>query len=90
MSVGKVIRTYDLTGIVQGVGLRPTVYLLAEEAGLCGWVQNRSGLVRLRLEGDARTVEAFMRRLPRSLPPHARLDGQRDRVRRANRRGFLV
>jgi len=74
MSVGKVIRTFDLTGIVQGVGLRPTVYLLAEEAGLCGWVQNRSGLVRLRLEGDARTVEAFMRRLPRSLPPHARLD----------------
>ena len=74
MYAGKVIRTFDLTGIVQGVGLRPTVYLLAEKAGLRGWVQNRSGLVRLRLEGDARTVEAFLRRLPHSLPPHARLD----------------
>ena len=74
MNAGLVIRTFDLTGIVQGVGLRPTVYRLAEEAGLCGWVQNRSGLVRLRLEGDARTVEAFLRRLPHALPPNARLD----------------
>jgi hydrogenase maturation protein HypF len=74
MSTGRITRTFDLTGIVQGVGLRPTVYLLAQEAGLCGWVQNRSGLVRLRLEGDARAVEGFVRMLPRSLPPHARLD----------------
>lgn len=74
MKAGKVIRTFDLTGIVQGVGLRPTVYLLAEKAGLCGWVQNRSGVVRLRLEGDARAVADFVGRLPQSLPPHARLD----------------
>jgi hydrogenase maturation protein HypF len=74
MSAWKVVRVFDLTGVVQGVGLRPTVYLLAEEAGLCGWVQNRTGLVRLRLEGEAKTIEAFMRRLPGALPPHARLD----------------
>ncbi len=74
MKAGKVIRVFDLAGVVQGVGLRPTIYLLAEEAGLCGWVQNRTGVVRLRLEGDARVIEAFMRRLPHALPPHARLD----------------
>ena len=61
----------DLTGIVQGVGLRPTLYVLAEKAGLCGWVQNRTGVVRLRLEGDAKAIDAFMRRLPQALPPKA-------------------
>lgn len=74
MSVRNVIRVYDLTGIVQGVGLRPTVYGLALQAGLCGWVQNRSGVVRLRLEGDAQVIEAFMRRLPHALPSPARLN----------------
>jgi hydrogenase maturation protein HypF len=74
MNVRTVIRVYDLTGIVQGVGLRPTVYGLATRAGLGGWVQNRSGVVRLRLEGDAQAIDAFMRRLPKDLPPHARLD----------------
>jgi hydrogenase maturation protein HypF len=63
-----------LTGIVQGVGLRPTLYLRAQEAGLCGWVQNRCGLVRLRLEGDAQAVENFVRHLSQLVPPHARLD----------------
>ena len=74
MSVRKVIRVYDLTGVVQGVGLRPTVCGLATQAGLCGWVQNRSGVVRLRLEGDASAIDAFMRRLPKDLPRHARLE----------------
>ncbi len=74
MSDSKVIRVYDMTGIVQGVGLRPTVYALARRAGLCGWVQNRTGLVRLRLEGNADAVTEFMLRLPQNLPPHARLE----------------
>ena len=74
MKARKVIRVFDLTGIVQGVGLRPSIYLLAEQAGLCGWVQNRTGVVRLRLEGEESVIEAFMRRLPSALPPNARLD----------------
>ncbi len=74
MRPSKVIRVFDLTGVVQGVGLRPTVYLLAEAAGLCGSVQNRTGVVRLRLEGEALAIEAFMRRLPQALPPNARLE----------------
>ncbi len=74
MKTNKVIRVFDLTGVVQGVGLRPTIYLLAEKAGLCGWVQNRTGVVRLRLEGEATVIDAFMRHLPGALPPNARLD----------------
>ena len=52
-------QTVDLHGIVQGVGLRPTVYRLAREAGLGGWVQNRTGSVRLDLEGEADAVARF-------------------------------
>ncbi len=74
MKTRNVMRVFDLTGVVQGVGLRPTIYLLAEEAGLRGWVQNRTGVVRLRLEGEARAIDAFMRRLPDALPPCARLE----------------
>jgi len=71
MKTKHVIRVFDLTGVVQGVGLRPTIYRLAEEAGLGGWVQNRTGVVRLRLEGASEVIEAFMRRLPEALPPNA-------------------
>ena len=74
MSGFLVTRTFDLTGVVQGVGLRPSLYLRAQEAGLRGWVQNRSGVVRLHLEGEACAVESFVRRLPELLPPHARLE----------------
>lgn len=66
--------SYDLTGIVQGVGFRPALYRLAREAGLGGYVQNRFASVRLVLEGPAAHVREFMSALPSSLPPNARLD----------------
>jgi hydrogenase maturation protein HypF len=66
--------SYDLTGIVQGVGFRPALYCLARDAGLGGHVQNRFGSVRLVLEGPAARIREFMRLLPSSLPPNARLD----------------
>ena len=78
MSQRAVIRVFEITGIVQGVGFRPTVYALAVRAGLGGWVQNCSGFVRLRLEGEASAVDVFMRRLPERLPPNARLDAVRE------------
>ncbi|MEJ2726143.1 MAG: acylphosphatase [Deltaproteobacteria bacterium] len=52
--------TVDITGVVQGVGFRPTLRVLAEEAGLSGWVQNRSGSVRLFLDGRRDNVERFL------------------------------
>lgn len=67
-------RTVDLTGVVQGVGLRPSVYRLAVEAHLGGWVQNRMGAVRLTLEGPPETVAAFLRDLPARLPAPARVE----------------
>lgn len=66
--------TLDLRGIVQGVGFRPTLKRLADGMGLGGWVQNRSGAVRLALEGTADRVEHFVDSLSVQLPSAARLD----------------
>lgn len=67
----------DVDGVVQGVGFRPTVYRLALLAGLGGSVQNRTGVVRIVLEGPTDRVDAFLRDLPARLPPRARIDGCR-------------
>ena len=64
----------DVTGIVQGVGFRPAIYQLAQAAGLGGSVQNRSGSVRIVLEGPEDTIRAFLAALPASLPANAHLD----------------
>lgn len=67
-------RILDFTGVVQGVGFRPTLFRLAREAGLGGWVQNRTGSVRLALEGPQEEVNRFLACLPDRLPVHARAE----------------
>ena len=74
MSTDRIHASYDITGVVQGVGFRPAVYRLAREAGLAGSVQNRSGTVRLTLEGPGPRVRDFIRALPSRIPPNARID----------------
>lgn len=66
--------TSDLRGTLQGVGFRPTLRRLVAEAGLGGWVQNRSGTVRLSLTGPRTAIDRFFDELPARLPPRARLD----------------
>ncbi len=66
--------TVDLEGILQGVGFRPTIQRLAACAGLAGWVQNRSGTVRIVLGGEREALERFLAELPERLPPRARLE----------------
>jgi hydrogenase maturation protein HypF len=74
---GWIRKTVDVRGIVQGVGFRPTVFRLALRAGLGGSVQNRTGVVRIVLEGPAERVADFLRDLPGRLPLRARMDGRR-------------
>ena len=69
-----ITREYILTGIVQGVGLRPSLYRLARAAELGGHVQNRSGRVKLVLTGQADRINTFIASLPGALPTLARLD----------------
>ncbi len=67
-------RIYRIAGTVQGVGFRPTLYRLAREAKLGGWIQNRSGTVELALEGTATAIDTFINALPRAVPPNAHID----------------
>ncbi|HMR48500.1 MAG TPA: acylphosphatase [Arachnia sp.] len=46
-----------VTGRVQGVGYRYSLYIVADRAGLSGWVRNRyDGSVEAELEGTAQAV----------------------------------
>ncbi|MGB2802136.1 MAG: acylphosphatase, partial [Phycisphaerae bacterium] len=66
-------RRVRVRGIVQGVGFRPTVYRLAVERGLGGWVLNDAEGVLIELEGAEAGVEAFLEALERDPPPLARI-----------------
>ena len=63
-----------ISGIVQGVGFRPFVYNLATRLGLTGWVRNTSAGVDIELEGQAPSLDEFVRRLRADAPPLAYLD----------------
>ncbi len=60
-----------VTGRVQGVGYRPFVYRLAQEMGLAGTVQNRTGEVHILAEGSAELLDAFESALITQAPPLA-------------------
>ena len=60
-----------VAGQVQGVGFRPTVYKLALDSGLTGFVRNASEGVVIEVQGADAAV--FADRLRCSLPPLARI-----------------
>lgn len=59
-------------GTVQGVGLRPFVFRLAQELGLTGYVQNTPAGVVIEIEGADTSLAAFKKALHESKPPQAR------------------
>ena len=61
-------------GLVQGVGFRPTVWLLARRHGLRGWVANDGDGVIIRLRGSAKAIERLIVSLADEAPPLARID----------------
>ena len=63
----------QVTGRVQGVGFRPTVYRYATELGLTGSVRNDSTGVLIDLEGAEKDVDRFVARLREDPPPQARI-----------------
>ncbi|MGF1664794.1 MAG: carbamoyltransferase HypF [Acidimicrobiia bacterium] len=63
-----------MTGVVQGVGFRPFVYVLATGLGLTGHVGNDSAGVFIEVEGRPEVIEEFCRRLVEEAPPLARIE----------------
>ncbi|ACM93614.1 [NiFe] hydrogenase maturation protein HypF [Nautilia profundicola AmH] len=63
---------YKINGIVQGVGFRPTVYKIAKELDLKGYVLNSSDGVIIEIEGE--NQNKFIETLKNNLPPLARID----------------
>lgn len=61
-------------GLVQGVGFRPTVWRLANEAGLVGAVSNDGDGVLIEACGDERALSVFLGRLEAEPPRLARID----------------
>src|SRR5215831_16670677 len=61
-------------GLVQGVGFRPTVWRLARNRGLAGWVANDGAGVLIALQGPDHLIADFLAELQRAPPPLARID----------------
>lgn len=52
-----------IEGRVQGVGFRPFISRLAEDLGLCGWVLNDGGVVKVHVEGQISDLKMFQEAL---------------------------
>jgi hydrogenase maturation protein HypF len=63
-----------ITGIVQGVGFRPTVFNLAKKHSLTGWVLNNAHGVEIELHGEDDKVQTFIQNLQLNPPPLAVID----------------
>jgi hydrogenase maturation protein HypF len=64
----------NVTGIVQGVGFRPFIYRIAVRNGLAGYVRNRGDAgVEILLEGNAQSIQNFLRELKEKKPPLAQI-----------------
>ncbi len=63
-----------ITGIVQGVGMRPFVYREAMAHGIGGWVLNAGDGVHIEAHGDSAALAAFVRDLRAHAPAASRID----------------
>jgi len=64
-----------VSGRVQGVGFRPTVWRFARDLELCGEVLNDAHGVLVRVGGCSSAVEDLVVRIRSEPPPLARIDG---------------
>lgn len=60
-----------IRGAVQGVGFRPSVYRLASELNIKGWIINSSQGVFIEAEANEETLESFLKRLDTDKPKNS-------------------
>lgn len=63
-----------VTGIVQGVGMRPFAYREAMAHGICGWVLNAGDGVHIEAHACAEAVDGFVAALSEHAPAAARVE----------------
>lgn len=63
-----------VTGIVQGVGMRPFVYREAMAHGICGWVLNAGDGVHIEAHASGAAVDSFVAALSEHAPAAARVE----------------
>ena len=63
-----------VTGIVQGVGMRPFVYREAMAHGICGWVLNAGDGVHVEAHASGAAVDGFVAALSEHAPAAARVE----------------
>lgn len=63
-----------VTGIVQGVGMRPFVYREAMAHGICGWVLNAGDGVHIEAHAPVDALDAFVAALSEHAPAAARVE----------------
>lgn len=85
-----------VTGIVQGVGMRPFVYREAMAHGICGWVLNAGDGVHIEAHAQSESLDEFIAALSEHAPAASRVEhvevvdlapGNWDA---ANERGFRI
>lgn len=80
-----------VSGRVQGVGFRPSVYRVATRSGVGGWVRNTRLGVVIEVEGSARAIRAFLDGFEGGLPPLARIDSMEAvEIQPAGAREFVI
>lgn len=63
-----------VTGIVQGVGMRPFVYREAMAHGICGWVLNAGDGVHIEAHTSVEALDGFIAALSEHAPAAARVE----------------
>lgn len=63
-----------VTGIVQGVGMRPFVYREAMAHGICGWVLNAGDGVHIEAHALSEALDGFVAALSEHAPTAARVE----------------
>lgn len=63
-----------VTGIVQGVGMRPFVYREAMAHGICGWVLNAGDGVHVEAHASVKAFDGFVAALSEHAPAAARVE----------------
>ncbi len=81
MAERRVRSRFEVSGLVQGVGFRPFVYVTASELGLTGTVANTSAGVVIEVEGAETAVAELGRRLVHRPPPLAEVHDIRESSR---------